>query len=144
MSQNPLFTHPVWKVNFGPAVCIPHLAQRGWMYSHRVLQDNGDWLSLPNGITFPLAPIIDPGARANLGIKLTYKKDATSWDYYLEYVKPIGWNQGLSNAFLFIRRIGPAVVGPTPAILGSIIVPATIGTRAQFVNLLSPLNQRRQ
>jgi hypothetical protein len=61
------------------------------------------------------------------------KADAT-WDYYLEYAKPTGWNQGLSDASLFIRRIGPGKdIGPTPAILGSIKVPTTVGTRAQFV-----------
>lgn len=91
-------------------------------------------MSQRNGITLPLAQISDPGARANLGIKLAYKNGETSWDYYLEYAKPTGWNQGLSNDFLFIRRIGPGKdVGPTPAILGSIIVPAAIGTKAQFV-----------
>jgi hypothetical protein len=134
MSQNSPFTHPIWKVNFGPAVCLPHLIQQGWMYKNRILQDDGAWLSQSGGITFPLAPITDPGARANLGTKLTYKKADISWDYYLEYAKPAGWNKGLSNAFLFIRRIGPGKdIGPTPAILGSIIVPAAIGTRAQFV-----------
>jgi len=134
MSQTPIFTNPVWKTNFGPAVCFPHLMQREWMYSHRVFHDDGAWLSLPNGISLPLAPTSDPGARANLGIKLAFKKADDPWDYYLEYAKPTGWNQGLSQASLFIRRIGPGKdVGPTPAILGSIIVPATIGTRAQFV-----------
>lgn len=134
MSQQSAFTHPVWKVNFGPAVCFPHLIQREWMYSHRVFQDAGAWLSLPNGITLPLAPTSDPGARANLGVKLTYKNAETSWDYYLEHARPTGWNQGLSKASLFIRRIGPGKdIGPTPAILGSIIVPAKIGVRAQFV-----------
>ena len=134
MSQQSAFIHRVWKVNFGPAVCLPHLIQQGWMYRNRIFQDDGAWLSQPAGITLPLAPITDPGARANLGIKLTYKKTDISWDYYLEYAKPVGWNQGLSNAFLFIRRIGPGKdIGPTPAILGSIIVPTAIGTRAQFV-----------
>lgn len=134
MSQAPLFMHPVWKVNFGPAVCLPHLMQREWMYSHRVFVDDGGWLSLPNGITLPLAQTSDPGARANLGIKLTNRNAEPSWDYYLEYARPIGWNQGLSNAFLFIRRIGPGKdIGPTPAILGKIIIPTTIGTRSQSV-----------
>jgi hypothetical protein len=134
MSQQNSFTHPVWKVNFGPAVCLPHLIQREWMYSHRVFFDDGAWMSQSNGITLPLAPTSDPGARANLGVKLVYKDGETSWDYYLEYAKPTGWNQGLSSAFLFIRRIGPGKdIGPTPAILGSIKVPTLIGTTAQFV-----------
>jgi hypothetical protein len=134
MSQAPLFIHPVWKVNFGPAVCLPHLIQRNWMYSHRVFRDDGAWLSEANGITLPLAPTSDPGAHANLGITLTFSEAEPAWDYYLEYVRPTGWNQGLSSAFLFIRRIGPGKdIGPTPAILGSMIVPTAIGTRAQFV-----------
>jgi hypothetical protein len=134
MSQQNSFTHPVWKVNFGPAVCLPHLIQREWMYRHRVFFDDGAWMSQSNGIALPLAPTSDPGARANLGVKLAYKDGDTSWDYYLEYAKPTGWNQGLSSAFLFIRRIGPGKdIGPTPAILGSIKVPTTVGTRAQFV-----------
>src|SRR5207247_2092553 len=107
--------------------------QRGWMYSHRVFYDDGAWLSQPNGITLLLAPTSDPGARANLGVKLAYKNGETSCDYYLEYVTPTGWNQGLTKAFLCIRRIGPSDVGDTPAILGKIIVPTTIGTTTQFV-----------
>jgi hypothetical protein len=134
MSQAPLFRHPVWKVMFGPAVCLPHLIQQDWMYRQRVFIDDGAWMLLADGITLPLAPTSDPGARANLGIKLTYKKADAAWDYYLEYARPTGWNQGLSDASLFIRRIGPGKdIGDTPAILGSIIVPSTIGTRAQFV-----------
>lgn len=134
MSQAPLFMHPFWKVNFGPAVCLPHLIQREWMYSHRVFFDDGAWMSQLDGITLPLAPTSDPGARANLGIKLTNRNAEPSWDYYLEYVKPTGWNRGLSSDFLFIRRIGPGKdIGPTPAILGSIVVPAAIGASAQFV-----------
>ena len=134
MSQNPIFTDPVWNTNFGPAVCLPHLIQQDWMYSHRVFYDGGAWLSQADGITLPLAPTSDPGARANLGLKLAYKNGGDSWDYYLEYAKPTGWNQGLKNACLFIRRIGPGKdVGPTPIFLGKIDVPATIGTRAQFV-----------
>jgi Metallo-peptidase family M12B Reprolysin-like len=82
MSQNPHFVHPVWNKNFGPAVCLSHLIQRGWMYSHRVFYDSGAWLS--NGITFLLAPTSDPGARAN-------------WvpHSHLRKVKPLGiitWN----------------------------------------------------
>jgi hypothetical protein len=129
------FTHPVWRVNFGPAVCFPHLIQREWMYNHRVFQDDGAWFSLPAGITLPLALTSDPGARANLGIKLTFKNAQTSWDYYLEYARPTGWNQGLTSASLFIRPIGPDKdIGPTPAILGSMSErPGYDWTKAQFV-----------
>ena len=133
MSQTPIFTNPVWKTNFGPAVCLPHLVQKDWMYKRRIFSDDGAWLSQPDGITLPLAPISDPGARGNLGLKLAYRNGDTSWDYYLEYAKPTEWNRGLSNAFLFIRRIGPTDVGPTPIILGKIIVPTAIGTKSQVV-----------
>ena len=136
MSQQSAFTHPIWQVNFGPAVCLPHLIQREWMYNRRIFKDDGSWLSLPDGITIPLAAISDPGAHANLGIKLAFKKSGDAWDYYLEYAKPTEWNRGLSGASLFIRRIGPGKdIGATPAILGSINVPTIIGTKAQFVEL---------
>lgn len=134
MSQSPLFRHPVWDVMFGPTVCLPHLVQRGWMYTHRLYTDDGAWMSAPAGITLPLAPIDDPGAHANLGIKLAFRKPGDSWDYYLEYVKPTDWNQGLSDAFVFIRRIGPGKdVGPTPAILDKIKVPSVPGVQIQQV-----------
>lgn len=132
MSQNGPFIHPTWQRNFGPAVCLPHLMQRDWMYKRRVYYDNGDWLSQANGITLPLAPNIDPIARANLGIKLAYKQGETTWDYYLEYVRATGWNQGIGQSFLFIRRIAPKY-GGTPAILGSMVVPSALGARAAFV-----------
>jgi hypothetical protein len=132
MSQQNSFVDPVWGVNFGPAVCVPHLIQRNWMYSHRVFQDSGAWIS--KGISLSLAPVDDPGAGANLAIKLSFKNSETNWDYYIQYVRPKGWNQGLGIGFVFIRRIGPGKdVGPTPAILGSVLVPQGLGTRSQFV-----------
>ena len=134
MSQKGPFIHPRWHRNFGPAVCLPHLMQRDWMYKRRVYYDDGGWLSQPDGISLPLAPITSPIARANLGIKLAYKKGDAAWDYYLEYVIPAEWNRGVPGAPLFvIRRIAPKYEGGTPAYLGSIAVPATIGTIAQFV-----------
>jgi hypothetical protein len=114
MSQNGPFMHPTWQRNFGPAVCLPHLMQRDWMYRRRVLFDDGEWMSRPEGITLPLAPISRPAARANLGIKLAYRRQDTSWDYYLEYVIPTEWNQGVPGApYLFIRRMSPKY-GGTP------------------------------
>lgn len=133
LSQNNPYTHPTWMVAFGPALCLPHLVQRGWMYTRRVYNDDGDWLQQPDGITLPLAAITDPGARANLGIKLTYKQDENTWDYYLEYVKPTGWNQGIEKPFLFIRRMVHVSYGEVPAYLGSVEVPTTPGTKAEFV-----------
>lgn len=132
MSQNASFVDPPWNVNFGPALCVPHLIQQGWMYSWRVYQDNGAWMS--KGISLTLAPINEPGASANLAIRLAFKNATSSWDYYIQYVRPKNWDQGLGIGFVFIRRIGPGKdVGPTPAILGSIAVPGAVGMRAQFV-----------
>lgn len=43
MSQNNPFTHPTWQRDFGPAICLPHLMQRNWMYNRRVYYDDGAW-----------------------------------------------------------------------------------------------------
>ena len=134
MSQQHPFLHPGWRVNFGPALCFPHLMLKEWMYNRRVLSDDGAWASQPAGMTFLLAPTIDPGARANLGAKLTLKVGRASWDYYLEYVRPKEWNQGFPDPTLLIRRVGAAKdVEATGIFLGSIVVPAAIGVRAEFV-----------
>ena len=102
---------------FGPAVCLPHLMQREWMYKRRVYFDDGAWLSQPDGITLALAPISRLSARANLGIKLAYRRAEDAWDYYLEYVEPTVWNQGLGKSYLIVRRMAPKY-GGTPAYLG--------------------------
>lgn len=133
MSQNGPFNHPTWNRNFGPAICLPHLMQKDWMYKRRVFFDDGGWMAQTEGITLPLAPISRPAARANLGIKLAYRRNETNWDYYLEYVIANEWNQGLPGApYLFIRRMSPKY-GGTPAYLGFIQVPADVGTIAEFV-----------
>ncbi len=136
MSQNGSFVHPKWQVNFGPAICLPHLIKQGWIYDRRVFFDNGGWMSQPEGITLPLAPISRPGARANLGIKLAYGLNGSSWDYYLEYVIPTEWNRGLPGApYLFIRRMSPKYNG-TPAYLGFISIPSIAGTTAEWIEPL--------
>lgn len=133
MSQNGPFLHPTWQRNFGPALCLPHLMQRGWMYTRRVFVDDGGWMSQPEGISLPLAPISRPGARANLGIKLAYRRDDTSWDYYLEYMIPTEWNRGVPGApYLLIRRMSPKY-GGTPAYLGFVAVPGVVGQTAETV-----------
>lgn len=123
MSQQNPFAKPPWNVNFGPAVCGAHLAQTGWMYPRRLYVDDGGWMSNPDGISLPLAAVTDPGARANLGIKLPFSGAGASWDYYLEYVRPTEWDRGLQNPFVFVRRLAPYGSGQTPAILGAIQVP---------------------
>lgn len=129
MSQNNPFIPPGWMVNFGPGLCLPHVHQKAWMYPRRLYVDSGGWQTQPGGISLPLAALRDPGSRANLGIKLAFSRPGRSWDYYLEYVTPEDWNQGLGGAFVFIRRMS----AQNPAILGAIRVPAAMGTIAQFV-----------
>ena len=132
MSQNNPFTDPTLGRNFGPAVCLPHLIQRDWIFKPRVYYDDGGWLSHPEGITLPLAPISRPSARANLGIKLAYKTARDAWDYYLEFVQPTDWNQGINKSFLIVRRMAPKY-GGTPAFLGLIEIPMNRGTNATFL-----------
>jgi hypothetical protein len=136
MSQTSLFRPPGWNRLFASEICLSHLIQRGWMYSHRVLHDPGGWMSEPDGAIFVLAPINDPAARANLGIALTVRTPSDGWDYHLEYARPTGWNRGLTGDSLFIRRIRPSGFGPTPSILGTVAVPGALGRRAQFVEPL--------
>lgn|GEM_PF-2939799 len=134
MSENGGFSQPQSGVNFGPAICLPHLVQRGWMHKSRVYYDSGDWQSQPDGITLPLAPISRPSAGANLGIRLAYTKDGGGWDYYLEYVIPTEWDQGVPGApYLFIRRLVSIGGDERPAYLGAIHVPANVGLVAEFI-----------
>jgi hypothetical protein len=133
MSQRPTFVHPAWNVSFGPAVCIPHLVQRGWMYSRRVFHDAGAWQGEPDGVSRVLAPVDDPGVRADLGLQLGYTNGQTAWEYFVEYARPRGWDRGLSGSFVFIRRLGPGKdTGETPIILGTIQVPSA-GTSAELI-----------
>lgn len=133
MSQNNASVPPGWMVNFGPALCLPHLVQRGWMFSRRLYTDDGTWMAQPNGRTMPLAALTDPGAHANLGLKLPFTRGDQAWDYYVEYVRPTGWNQGLLKPYVFIRRIANvANLGDTPIILGMIEVPEMPDVPASF------------
>jgi hypothetical protein len=131
MSQNGPFKNPKWGRPFGPAVCLQHLVQRGWMFKDRVYYDDGGWMAQPDGITLPLAPLSRPIARANLGIKLAYKQGASNWDYYLEYVIPTEWDQGVPGApYVFIRRLATISDGEErPVYLGNI----QIGKTTEFV-----------
>ncbi|MDQ6804796.1 MAG: hypothetical protein M3065_07470 [Actinomycetota bacterium] len=131
MSQNGTFVDPTFRVAFGPAVCLPHLVQRDWMYERRVYYDSGAWLNQPDGITLPLAPNTRPGVRANLGIRLAYADGDTSWDYYLDYVIPTEWNRGVPGApYVFVRRIVPTDV--RPVYLGALPIPPRGATTEFF------------
>jgi hypothetical protein len=105
MSQNGPFLQPPWNVAFGPALCLPHLVQKGWLPPGRLyVDDEGHWMSA--GATIPLAPITSPGARANLGIRLRNIRANPPWDYYLEYCFPTAWNRGVPGSpYLLIRRL---------------------------------------
>jgi len=133
MSQNNAFLQPPWMLAFGPAICVPHLARAGWMYPRRLYVDNGGWMGQPGGIFVPLASLDDPGARANLGIKLKFDRPTLAWDYYVQYVRPADWNRGIVTPQVFIRRMAPYGNTQTPAHLGTIAVPADMGTVAKFV-----------
>jgi len=133
MSQNGPFVQPPWDRNFGPALCLPHLMQREWMYTRRVFTDDGAWMSQGEGISLPLAPLSRPGTRANLGIKLAFTRGDLSWDYYLEYMIPTEWNRGVPGApYLLIRRMAPKY-GGTPAYLGFTTIPATVGASSEVI-----------
>jgi len=146
MSQNGPFLHPRWQRAFGPALCLPHLLQSGWMYPRRVYYDDGGWLSQSNGITLPLAPISRPIARANLGLQLAFARDSDRWDYYLEYVIPTDWNRGVPGSpYLLIRRIVSIPgTGDRPAYLGFVQVPATAGGVAEVVEPLGNVRFRAE
>ena len=135
MSQQNSFTPPGWAAPFGPAVCLPHLVLQNWMFKRRLFTADSSWITSPQGIVLPLAPVTDPGAQANLGLKLHYKQNSDEWDYFVEYVKPVFWNQGLfsatnnqipqSTAYVFVRRTANIsdVGGVTAIFLNLIAVP---------------------
>jgi len=133
MSQRNTFRHPRWGTAFGPAVCLPHLVEAGWMHPRRLYTDTGGWLDRPDGIAVPLAPISRPVVKANLGIRLSLRP-RLDWDYYLEYLTPTGWNQGLPGSYLFVRRVADvAGVGRRCQYLAQIPVPDQPGVPASVL-----------
>lgn len=141
MSQQSASAPPGWSVNFGTSLCLPHLVQQGWMYPHR-LQEDSAWQGRSAAVGFPLAPLADPGADAPLGLKLHFADQGSSWDYYVEYVRPTDWNRGIGVDTVFVRRIGRADVGDTPSILGQVAVPPVFGTDASFIEPLGNVSFR--
>lgn len=133
MSQNGSFLQPPWNVGFGPAICLPHLVQQGWLPRGRLYVDDGPWMS--SGATVPLAPINRPQARANLGIRLKNVRATPAWDYYLEYCTPSDWNRGVPGSpYLLIRRIVDIPgAGQRPAYLMALQFNQTVGTTARAV-----------
>jgi hypothetical protein len=133
MSQNGPFSQPPWNVPFGPAICLPHLLQKGWFPTNRLFVDDGQWIR-NGGITVPLAPITAPQARANLGIRLRNIRAHPAWDYYLEFCTPTGWNRGVPGSpYLLIRRLVDTVAGQRPAYLMAIAFNTTPGSGVSAV-----------
>jgi hypothetical protein len=67
-------------------------------------------------------------------VKLAFTSGNAHWDYYLEYVMPAEWNQGVPGApFIFVRRVVSITGGDHPAYLGAMQVPKTVGPTAEFV-----------
>lgn len=118
------FSHPKWKVPFGPAMSLSQLAVKGWTRARRVLRVDKGWTKA--GISFELAAMSDPKIAAYLGAILP-KDAAGAWDYDLEYVRPIGWNRA-QGPLLAIRRRS----GGTGALLGKLAVPAAVGGKASW------------
>lgn len=134
MSEKGSFLKAPWNVAFGPAICLPHLIQRGWMYANRVYTNEGRW-AREGGVTVQLAPIDRPGVAAYLGAKLTNPRAEPAWDYYLEYVTPTAWNAGVQGApYLFVRRISSPPGKPDrPTYLGGVHIDETRGSVGVFV-----------
>ncbi|MBW4662568.1 MAG: hypothetical protein KME15_28320 [Drouetiella hepatica Uher 2000/2452] len=130
------FSHSTISKPFGPSLCLPHLIQKGWIDISRVYRDDGNWMTQSSGITLPLATVNDLSARANLGIKLAYSSNRGIWDYYLEFVRPISWNQGFNDSYLLVRRMFASGEGETSALLGSIKIPSEIKVSVDFVEPL--------
>ncbi|MEJ7681317.1 MAG: hypothetical protein WKG06_26400 [Segetibacter sp.] len=91
------------------------------MYQRRVLRVSSDWIDTPGWINFLMAPINDRMANANLGVILPIS-NPNIWDYYLEFMTPTGWNKGIVNSKLVIRRLTPGA----SAYLGEINLPTTM------------------
>ena len=118
------FTHPNWNVEFGPEMSLPQLMLKNWMYNNRVFHVNANWARNPSGIKINMASIYDTKAKANLGVVLP-NANLDSWDYYLEFVRSVGWNKGIGNPKLIIRRL---TTGGASAYLGEINLPTTINS----------------
>ena len=133
MSQNGSFLLTPWDVGFGPALCLPHLVEKNWLFPGRLYVDDSPWMSV--GATVPLAPVTHPEARANLGIRLRNTRADPAWDYYLEYCIPAGWDQGVPGGpYLLIRRmVDIPGTGQRPAYLMALQFDQVVGAGATGV-----------
>ena len=134
MSQNGSFALAPWNVGFGPALCVPHLLEKGWLPPGRLYHDDGGWMSR-GAAPIPLAPVSHPEAAANLGIRLSNIRAEPVWDYYLEYCLGEGWNRGVAGApYLLIRRYAdPPGTGRRPVYLMALHFEQAVGAVASVV-----------
>ena len=121
------FSHPQWKVPFGPTMSFPQLANKNWALRRRVIAVNSKWVNAAPATNFKLAPMSDRKADASIGVTLPKDASRGAWDYYLEYQRPIGWNRAISPRLVIRRRIGS-----TAAYLGQVIVPTNLGGKADW------------
>ena len=108
MSQIGTFIQKPWNVEFCCPVCLPHLMIQQWMYTRRMLFDDGAWVDAPNGISFKLAPNTNPAVPVFLGASLSipWSHPAWRWGYLLEFVTATGWNRAVQDTpCLMVRRI---------------------------------------
>jgi hypothetical protein len=64
---------------------------------------------------------------------LPFSRGDAQWDYYLEYMVPTEWNQGVPGApYLLVRRMAPKYDG-TPAYLSFVQIPSELGHSAEKV-----------
>jgi hypothetical protein len=121
------FNHPIWNVPFGPTMSFPQLANKNWMLQRRVLTIDSNWVNASTETKFTLAPMSDRKINGSIGAILPITDNNGTWEYYLEYQRPIGWNRGISPRLTIRRRIGN-----TAAYLGEVIVPTTLGDKANW------------
>ncbi|MBL4648383.1 MAG: hypothetical protein JKY03_01535 [Aureispira sp.] len=119
------FTHPKWNKTFGPSMSFPQLDIKNLFYKRRIYTADKYWST--NGLSFNMAPQNDRRINASLGAIIP-TSSSSGWDYYLEYIRPNGWNKGLSKPILVIRR----VVGNTAAFLGEIELPVTLHAKKSW------------
>jgi hypothetical protein len=136
MSQNGAGPRPGWPPDqvFGPAICLPHLVLQNWMFKRRLFTTDSSWMNSSAGITIPLAALIDPGAQANLGARLTYNANGNQWNYYIEYMRNSFWDTGVPGApFVIVRRTANIPGrGLDPVYLRAVPVPTDPNTIAHY------------
>ncbi|MCB8982167.1 MAG: hypothetical protein H6657_32600 [Ardenticatenaceae bacterium] len=123
------FIHPKWNNSFGPTMSFPQLFMKNWMYKRRTCKFSVSWFTKSPGISFKMAPIHDRRLNAYLGVILPIPKFLPFGDYYLEYLRPFGWNKGFGEAVLVIRQI----TNNKSVFLGEIALPSKLQEKRSWV-----------